>query len=92
MFAFRSYAVYMPGREPPNNELTAASGFAVPADAPADVVRTSVGTDPGLALLTRKGTGYDKVPSLKGVWYRGHYRGRARAANCVSANAVGGIS
>ena len=28
------------------------------------------GTDPGGALLTRKGTGYYKVPSLKGVWYR----------------------
>ncbi len=31
----------------------------------------SVGTDPGLALKTRKGTGFYKVPSLKGVWYRG---------------------
>jgi len=30
----------------------------------------SVGTDPGGAMLTRKGTGYYKVPSLKGVWYR----------------------
>ena len=26
-----------------------------------------------LALKTRKGTGYYKVPSLKGVWYRGRY-------------------
>lgn len=33
----------------------------------------SLGTDPGLALHTRKGTGYYKVPSLKGVWYRGFY-------------------
>ena len=33
----------------------------------------SVGTDPGLALKTRKGTGYYKVPSLKGLWYRGRY-------------------
>jgi len=33
----------------------------------------SVGTDPGLALKTRKGTGYYKVPSLRGLWYRGHY-------------------
>jgi cytochrome c peroxidase len=24
-------------------------------------------------MQTRKGTGYYKVPSLKGVWYRGHY-------------------
>src|SRR5207247_9259389 len=38
-----------------------------------DVLPLSVGTDPGLALMTRKGTGYYKVPSLKGVWYRGHY-------------------
>ena len=30
----------------------------------------SVGTDPGLALKTRKGTGFYKVPSLRGVWYR----------------------
>ena len=32
-----------------------------------------MGTDPGIALRTRKGTGFYKVPSLKGVWYRGHY-------------------
>jgi len=38
-----------------------------------DILRLSVGTNPGLALKTRKGTGYYKVPSLKGVWYRGHY-------------------
>ena len=36
-------------------------------------MNVSVGTDPGLALKTRKGTGYYKVPSLKGVWYRGRY-------------------
>jgi hypothetical protein len=56
-----------------NNRLTLAKGFAAPADAPEEVMRTSVGTDPGLALRTRKGTGFYKVPSLKGVWYRGHY-------------------
>jgi hypothetical protein len=56
-----------------NNRLTLAKGFTPPADAPEDVARTSVGTDPALALLTRKGTGYYKVPSLKGVWYRGHF-------------------
>ena len=32
-----------------------------------------VGTDPFLALKTRRGTGYYKVPSLKGVWYRGPF-------------------
>jgi hypothetical protein len=56
-----------------NNKLTLAKGFTPPEDASPDVVRTSVGTDPGLALRTRKGTGYYKVPSLKGLWYRGHY-------------------
>ncbi len=58
-----------------NNKLTLAQGFTPPKNAPAtlDVMPISVGTDPGLALATRKGTGYYKVPSLKGVWYRGHY-------------------
>jgi mono/diheme cytochrome c family protein len=58
-----------------NNKLTLAEGFTSPKDAPAslDIMPMSVGTDPGLALNTRKGTGYYKVPSLKGVWYRGHY-------------------
>ena len=37
---------------------------------PLDVLPIFVGTDPGLALRTRKGTEYYKVPSLKGVWYR----------------------
>jgi hypothetical protein len=58
-----------------SNKLTLARGFTPPGGAPAslDVLAVSVGTDPGLALETRKGTGYYKVPSLKGVWYRGHY-------------------
>jgi hypothetical protein len=58
-----------------SNKLTLAEGFTSPKDRPAslDVLLISVGTDPGLALKTRKGTGYYKVPSLKGVWYRGHY-------------------
>jgi mono/diheme cytochrome c family protein len=58
-----------------SNKLTLATGFAPPREVPAglDILRLSVGTDPGLALSTRKGTGYYKVPSLRGVWYRGHY-------------------
>lgn len=58
-----------------SNKLTLAQGFTPPKDKPAslDVLPISVGTDPGLALATRKGTGYYKVPSLRGVWYRGHY-------------------
>lgn len=58
-----------------SNKLTLAEGFELPKDRPStlDVLPISVGTDPGLALRTRKGTGYYKVPSLRGVWYRGHY-------------------
>jgi hypothetical protein len=29
-----------------------------------------VGTDSALALRSRRGTGFYKVPSLRGVWYR----------------------
>ncbi len=58
-----------------NNKLTPVDGFKVPEGFPyADsVVPRSVGTDPGLALDTRRGTGFYKVPSLRGVWYRGPY-------------------
>ena len=30
----------------------------------------AIDTDPELTLNTRRGTGYYKVPSLRGVWYR----------------------
>jgi mono/diheme cytochrome c family protein len=58
-----------------NNKLTLAVGFTPPKDQMKflDILPVSVGTDPDLALKTRKGTGYYKVPSLKGVWYRGHF-------------------
>ena len=41
------------------------------ADTIPHVIDFSVGTDPGLSLETRRGTGFYKVPSLQGVWYRG---------------------
>ena len=58
-----------------NNKLTPAEGFSIPSQDlhNDDVLLQSVGTDPGLALRTRRGTGYYKVPSLKGVWYRGPF-------------------
>ena len=64
--------------EPPfytNNKLTPAAGFTIPDDHRTrfDIVPLSVGTDPTLTLTTRRGTGYYKVPSLKGVWYRGPF-------------------
>jgi hypothetical protein len=60
---------------PPNytsGRLTPAQGWEPPANHPNrdDIAAVSVGTDPGLALKTRKGTGFYKVPSLRGVWYR----------------------
>lgn len=58
-----------------NNRLVPVPGFEPPADdartARLDVMDRTVDTDPGLALFTRKGTGYYKVPSLRGLWYRG---------------------
>jgi hypothetical protein len=60
-----------------NNKLTPAHGFTAPAldrRRYSDLIMSiSVGTDSGLALRTRRGTGYYKVPSLKGVWYRGPF-------------------
>ncbi|MBX7136129.1 MAG: hypothetical protein K1X67_25950 [Fimbriimonadaceae bacterium] len=56
-----------------NNKLTPVDGFTVPETHKAkyDVMSISVGTDPKLALDSLRGTGYYKVPSLRGVWYRG---------------------
>jgi hypothetical protein len=58
-----------------NNKLTPVDGFDIPADhlKKYDILPVSVGTDPALALRTRRGTGYYKVPSLRGVWYRGPF-------------------
>jgi hypothetical protein len=55
-----------------NNKLTLAERFTPPpgAEQKYDILPISVGTDPNLTLKTRRGTGYYKVPSLKGVWYR----------------------
>ena len=55
-----------------SNKLSPVEGFDPPAgDVAADVIPGGVGTDPRYAMETHKGTGYYKVPSLKGVWYRG---------------------
>jgi cytochrome c553 len=53
--------------------LTPVDGVTVPEKHPAaaDIVQKSVGTDADLALNTRKGTGFYRVPSLRGLWYRG---------------------
>lgn len=58
-----------------NNRLVPAAGFDPPAAHydRYDISELRVGTDPTLAMTTRRGTGYYKVPSLKGVWYRGPF-------------------
>ena len=58
-----------------NNKLAPVDGFTPPADHRTrfDILDQRVGTDPRYALQTRKATGYYKVPSLKGVWYRGPF-------------------
>jgi hypothetical protein len=60
---------------PPNytsGKLTLADGYTPPSDHPnqPDILNISVRTDPGLATKTRKGTGFYKIPSLRGAWYR----------------------
>ena len=58
-----------------NNKLVPADGFEPPADHKQrfDVMPMPIGVNPSYALETHKGTGYYKVPSLKGVWYRGPF-------------------
>jgi cytochrome c peroxidase len=55
-----------------SGKLSLAEGFTPPADHPnrEDIVARTVSTDPDAALKTRKGTGFYKIPSLRGVWYR----------------------
>ena len=55
-----------------NNKLTPATGFHVPDEHRRryDILPIAVGTDAEATMETRRGTGYYKVPSLLGVWYR----------------------
>lgn len=58
-----------------NAKLTLAEGFTSPSEMMReyDILPVSVKTDPSAALKTRKGTGFYKVPSLRGLWYRERY-------------------
>jgi len=55
-----------------SRKITPAKGFAPPKDHwnKYDIHDECLNTDPGLALYTRRGTGYYKVPSLIGAWNR----------------------
>jgi len=75
------YKCHDPKQGYTNNKLIAAPGFEPPANHPAqdDIMRNAsgtprrIGTDPGLTVTTRRGTGFYKVPSLQGVWYHGPF-------------------
>jgi mono/diheme cytochrome c family protein len=73
-----------------NNKLTLAQGYHLPKDHPfaTDIIPISVGTDPNLALRTRKGTGLYKIPALKGVWYRGLYGHDGSVASLEDSRSV----
>ena len=65
-----------------NNKLNPVRGFKVPDDLRRTdaIMNTTVGTDPTLALTTRRGTGFYKVPSLRGVWARRGFSHSGQAA------------
>ena len=58
-----------------NRKLTAVDGFKVPDNHPEkkNISRRRVHTDPTYGLMTRKGTGLYKIPSLTGLWNRGPF-------------------
>ena len=58
-----------------SNKLIPAPGFVVTENdlRTYDIEPTVIGTDPELTMRTRRGTGYYKIPSLRGVWYRGPF-------------------
>jgi hypothetical protein len=66
-----------------NNKLSPAPGFEVPEAMRKTeaILEVSVGSDPGLALQTRRGTGFYKVPSLRGVWMRSAFGHEGSAAS-----------
>jgi cytochrome c peroxidase len=70
-----------------NNRITPADGFAVPADHVQRyaVLNVRVGTDPTLTMQSRRGTGYYKIPSLRGVWYRGPFEHTGSVATLVGS-------
>lgn len=55
-----------------NNMLLPVADFKVDPETK-DVMNMPLNTDASLALNTRRGTGYYKVPNLKGLWYRGPF-------------------
>jgi Cytochrome c len=65
-----------------NNKLSPAIGFKVPDELRKTeaIMSSTQGTDPTLAMETRRGTGFYKVPSLRGAWYRNAFGHGGQAA------------
>jgi hypothetical protein len=55
-----------------NNKLTPANGFEPPEEhfKKYDIFNVSVETDSVSTLYSRRGTGYYKIPSLRGLWFQ----------------------
>ena len=62
-----------------NNRLIPVEGFG-PRLGASEVMLVRIGVDPRYTLESHKSTGYYKVPSLKGVWYRGPFGHNGSAA------------
>jgi len=58
-----------------NNKLIPADEFTVPKEHREQfhVASTHLGTDSSLTLRSRRGSGYYKVPGLRGLWLRGPF-------------------
>lgn len=68
-----------------NNKLLPVNGFEPPEDhfKKYDIFNVSVETDSALTLYSRRGTGYYKVPSLRGIWYREAFFHNGSLSNLV---------
>ena len=55
--------------------LTPVDGFEPPKEHYElyEIFNVSVETDPSSTLKSRRGTGYYKIPSLRGMWYHGPF-------------------
>jgi hypothetical protein len=75
IFETAGCSVCHPGPSYTNNQLTPVEEFEVPPDhlKKYQILQMPVDTDSNLTLKTRRGSGYYKVPSLKGLWYRGPF-------------------
>jgi hypothetical protein len=73
LFETTGCSVCHPGPLYTNNQLTPVDEFNVPPDhlKKYEILQMPVDTDSALTLKTRRGSGYYRVPSLKGLWYRG---------------------